>query len=445
MLLTAREIAAVVGAPYPELGTDITVTRVVTDSRQVSQGDLFVAVVADRDGHEFIEAARASGAVAWITSVADDRRGAIAVQNTVSALQQLGSYARKRIRGGVIGITGSSGKTSTKDLAASILAERGPIAKSEKSFNNELGVPLTLVNAPDDLWAAVIEMGARGIGHIAFLCSMASPTVGVVTNIGLAHRELFGTAEATADAKGELIESLPAAGVAVLNYDDAMFKRLRARASCDVLTFSAAGAGPADFWPSAIHLDASLRPSFTMHTPSGTFDVEMSVSGAHQVDNALAAAAAAMAVGATASEVQRGLAAASASPWRMDLSTLANGALLLNDSYNANPTSMAAALDALVTLNAKRRIAVVGTMAELGRDAAAEHRAIAEKARAQMITLIVVDEPDYGVEPVAGVDGALAALARIGAPRAGDAVLVKASRVAGLERVAQALARGSAT
>ena len=448
MRFTVREIATAVHGVVAGLASggdldDIDVARVVIDSRDVAPGDLFVAVVADRDGHRFIDAARSSGAVAWMTSVPDERRGAIVVDNTLAGLQRLGGVARERIVGGVVGITGSSGKTSTKDLASSILEERGPIARSERSFNNELGVPLTLVNAPDTAWAGVVEMGARGVGHIAELCSIARPTVGVITNIGLAHREMFGSAEATADAKGELIESLPPSGTAVLNIDDAMFERLRRRGACRVLTFSSSGAPAADLRASPVRLDTLLHPSFRMETPWGSFDVQLGVSGAHQVENALAAAGASMALGASTSNVQVGLASATASPLRMDLSSLASGAFLLNDSYNANPASMAAAFDALTALDVERRIAVVGTMAELGPDSAAEHRAIVEKARTQMITLIVVDEPDYGPVPVAGIDGAMAALSQIGSPRAGDAILVKASRVAGLERLADALTRGA--
>jgi UDP-N-acetylmuramoyl-tripeptide--D-alanyl-D-alanine ligase len=447
MRFTRHEIAGAIGARL--CGQDGLVVGATIDSRDVPPGALFVPVVAQRDGHDFVRAAREAGAGAWLTSRFDptvddadstENDGALVVADTTAALQSLGSYARTRIPDSVVGVTGSSGKTSTKDLIGAILLTDGPSAVSQKSFNNELGVPLTLVNAPDDARHAVIEMGARGIGHIAMLCAIARPTVGVVTNIGTAHRDLFGSAEGTAHAKGELLETLPPTGTAVLNADDVMFGILRSKPPCAVLSFSAHGLPSADMIATNIVLDSELRPSFSMRTPWGVTDVTLQARGLHQVENALAAAAAALAVGIPLSLVPQGLNTNVLSPWRMELHRLSNGAVIINDAYNANPSSMKAGLDSLAATVATRRIAVLGTMAELGADAAAFHHQVSEHMKTLGIDLVVaVDEPLYGVPVVHGVEGALNFLSAHGSPVSGDAILVKGSRVAGLEKLAEQL------
>ena len=437
MRFTRNEIATAVGGALT--GSDGIVEGVSIDSRTLLDGMLFVPIVAERDGHQFL-AAIAERASAWLTMHPSGADGEIAVADTANALRQLGSYARTRLPGKVIGVTGSSGKTSTKDLLAAVLAAHGPSAASEKSFNNELGVPLTLVNAPDDAFAAVIEMGARGVGHIATLCGIARPTVGVVTNIGTAHRELFKSAHSTAVAKGELLQSLPSDGTAVLNRDDAMFDLLSGLTGVRVLAFSTEARGAADLRADAIVVDDDLRARFRMHTPWGDAEVRLGARGRHQVANALAAAGAALSIGCSLDEVAQGLATTVLSGMHMELVTLRSGARILNDAYNANPGSMAAALDALGAIPAKRRIAVLGTMAELGEDADALHRAVGERVRASGIdAAFAVDAPSYGLDLVGGVEGAVAALRSFGAPRDGDVILVKGSRVAGLERLVAAL------
>ena len=453
MRFTRLEIAKAVDATL--CGQDGLVVGATIDSREVPAGALFVPIVAERDGHDFISSARVAGAGAWFSSRLDlttddaeafENDGAIVVNDTTVALQTLGSYARTRLPDSVIGVTGSSGKTSTKDLIGAILLTDGPAAVSQKSFNNELGVPLTLVNAPDDAKHAVIEMGARGIGHIAMLCGIARPSVGVVTNIGTAHRDLFGGAEETAHAKGELLESLPSNGTAVLNADDVMITLLRSKATCRTLTFSAQGATSADVTASGISVDTDLRASFAMRTPWGTVPVQLQARGLHQVENALAAAAAALASGIAIDQVVTGLSTNVLSPWRMELHRLANGAVIINDAYNANPSSMKAGLDSLAATVSSRRIAVLGTMAELGRDAPVFHREIAEHARSLGIDLIVaVNEPLYGVDSVKDVEHALEFLRAHSAPGPGDAILVKGSRVAGLEKLAEQLQQMGST
>ena len=437
MRFTRLEIATAVDGTLA--GSDGLVDGVSIDSRILRGGMLFVPVVADRDGHQFIGAV-AGRAGAWLTMHPAGVEGEIAVSDTTDALQRLGSYARTRLPEAVIGVTGSAGKTSTKDLLAAALLAHGSAAASEKSFNNELGVPLTLANAPGDAFAAVIEMGARGAGHIATLCAIARPTVGIVTNIGTAHRERFGSAEGTALAKGELLQALPASGTAVLNRDDLMFELLSAHTNADVLTFSATSAMGADLRASSIVLDDGLRASFHMETPWGTTNVRLGARGQHQVANALAAAGAALRVGCSLDEVTEGLSTNDLSGMRMELVTLPSGARIINDAYNANPGSTAAALDALAAMPAARRIAVLGVMAELGDEADVMHREMGERVRALHVDAsIAVDAPAYLLDDVSGVEGAIAALRSFGAPRTGDVILVKGSRVAGLERLVEAL------
>jgi UDP-N-acetylmuramoyl-tripeptide--D-alanyl-D-alanine ligase len=403
----------------------------------VQGGELFVPIVAERDGHEFVGQAVAAGAAAYMSSRGDVDHDATAVlvDDTGAALLQLGRYARTRLGDRVIGITGSVGKTTVKDLTAAALRPAYVTHASVRSFNNELGVPVTLTTAPDDVEVVVVEMGARGRGHIKLLCDIARPTIGIVTAVELAHAEMFGTLEEVAAAKGELVEALPDSGVAVLNADHPLVIGMASRTHARVVTFGVDAVG-ADVTASAVAIDDELRPSFRLDSPWGGADIRLAARGAHQVSNALAAAAGAMAAGAAPDDVATGLAAATVSPWRMELRRTAAGAVVLNDAYNANPTSMEAALRSLAALPARRRVAVLGVMAELGADGPAQHRRIADRARELGIEVIAVATRDYGTEPVADIDAAVDALGSLGE---GDAVLVKGSRVAGLERVAGAL------
>jgi UDP-N-acetylmuramoyl-tripeptide--D-alanyl-D-alanine ligase len=432
---SAVQIADAVGGSV--VGPDLTVNGASIDSREVSGGELFVPIVAERDGHDFIAAALAAGAAAYLTSRPADEGGtAIVVDDTAAAFARLGSAARDRLPDRVVGITGSVGKTSTKDLLASVLSQRWVTGASPQSFNNELGVPLTLVNAPERCEALVVEMGARGRGHIASLCEVARPSVGVVTAVAAVHTELFGTIDDVAVAKRELVEALPASGTAVLNALDERVRAMATHCSGRVLTF---GGVRADVRADDLTLDDELRPSFTLVTPWGSTAVTLSVRGAHQVANVLAAAAAGLACDVPLDEVAAGLASARLSRWRMELTRAPSGVLVLNDAYNANPTSVAAALESLAALDARRRVAVLGVMAELGPESDDEHARIGKLAGELGVEVITVDAPAYGIATdVAGVDAALDALARLEL-RQGDAVLVKGSRVAGLERVAAAL------
>jgi UDP-N-acetylmuramoyl-tripeptide--D-alanyl-D-alanine ligase len=271
-------------------------------------------------------------------------------------------------------------------------------------------------------------MGARGVGHIAQLCALAAPTVGVVTRVAAVHTETFGALEEVALAKGELVEALPDGGYAVLNTGDPLVAAMASRTSAETVTFGDGG----DVRAESVTLDDELRPSFRLVSPWGSAPIALGVRGQHMVDNALAAASAALVCAVPVAGVADALGTAVLSRWRMDLVRLPSGALVVNDAYNANPTSMAAALRALTRLPARRRVAVLGLMAELGPSSDAEHRAVGMAARELGVEVIGVGVSAYGGTTVGNVDEVPAALGPLGD---GDAVLLKGSRVAGLERL----------
>ena len=352
--------------------------------------------------------------------------------DTGVALADLGAAARNSFSSPVVGITGSVGKTSVKDMTAAVLAPLGAIQASRRSFNNQIGVPLTLLGAPLEPAVVVVELGARAEGDIKALCDLARPDIGVVTTVGVAHTEAFGSLEAVARAKGELLDGLPPGGCAVLNADVPEALGLADRSRAPVLTFGDRG----EVRAREVVLDDDLRAQFRLESPWGRVDVHLGARGAHMVPNALAAAAVGLFLGVPPAGVAAGLAEAELSPWRMELATSPSGVLVLNDSYNANPASMSAALDALASLPGDgRRVAVLGLMAELGDRTADEHAKVAVDAEARGVEVIPVGTDLYGSAAAADVDGALVAVAEADLV-AGDAVLVKGSRVVGLEVVA---------
>ncbi|HMG43805.1 MAG TPA: UDP-N-acetylmuramoyl-tripeptide--D-alanyl-D-alanine ligase [Acidimicrobiales bacterium] len=434
MDLKLSDVAAATGGRLD--GPDLQVSGATIDSRSITPGQLFVPVVAERDGHDFVGAALAAGAAGYLTSRELVGGSAVVVDDTAVALAHLGRHARDHLGADahVVGVTGSVGKTSVKDLLAAALAARWRTSASVKSFNNELGVPLTLFNAPEGTEALVVEMGARDRGHVKALCDLALPTVGVVTRVAAVHTEVFGTIDDVAAAKAELVEALPAHGTAVLNAADPRVAAMAARTRARALTFGAGGDVHADH----VTVDDDLRARFTLRSPWGSADVQLNVRGVHMVENALAAGAAALACDVPVEALPEALAAAELSPWRMEVVRLTSGAVLVNDAYNANPTSMAAALQALAALPATRRVAVLGVMAEIGATSDAEHVGIGELARDLGIEVVSVGVPAYGGVLVDGddLDAAVAALGPLGE---GVAVLVKASRVAELERLAARL------
>lgn len=441
---TLEEIAAASGGTASWSGTPGSagpvIERISHDTRTLQPGDLFVALRAERDGHAFVGDAVTRGAAAVMVEeeAAVGGVAAVIVEDTGRALLDVGAAARRRLDIPVVGITGSVGKTSTKDMAAAALAAGLRTVSSARSFNNELGVPLTLANAPESCQVAVLEMGARGPGHIALLCRVAAPVTGVVTAVAAAHTEMFGDLDGIARAKGELIESLPASGLAILNGDDGRVREMASRGPAPALLYSASEppAAGADLVAETITLDDELRPRFVLRSPWGTEEVALEARGAHQVGNALAALAVAASAGVDLADAASALRSAALSPMRMDLRRSRSGAVIIDDSYNANPASMAAALRALAAVPSSRRIAALGAMAELGPNGAQEHLAVTRLADRLGIDVIAVGTAEYGLDPA---DDVADAIGRIGALGAGDAVLVKASRVAGLDRLAARL------
>ena len=410
---TAAEIADITnGRLAAEPG--ITPGSVVTDSREATTGSLYVAKPGETaDGHDFVAAAFERGAVLALVEhdVADDagvNYPAVVVQDSVLAMGALAAEAVRRIRASraadgepltVIGITGSAGKTTTKDLLAGILAAEGTTIAPQGSYNGEVGVPLTVFKAGVDTRYLVIEMGATGVGHISYLAEMVRPDIGVVLGVGTAHAGEFGGVENIALAKGELVEALPSAGTAVLNLDDARVAAMAGRTRATVLGYTAQAAGdvPAGaerVRAEGVELNAGGSPEFELFLPgeSAGHHVSARLIGAHHIANLLAAAAAAHAAGVPAARIAASLSAqAAASRWRMERTERADGVTIINDAYNANPESMRAALRTLADLGRGRRTwAVLGAMLELGPDSIREHMAVGTQVVRLNISRLVV-------------------------------------------------------
>lgn len=434
---------------------------VVTDSREAGPGGLYVARVGESmDGHQFVGSARDAGAVAALTTrevedlpcvvVADIQDGFVALARGV--LQ-----AHPEIT--VIGITGSSGKTSTKDLLASVLSAAGPTVAPVGSLNSEVGVPLTVCRIADDTRFLIVEMGARGMGHIEYLADIAEPTIGIVLNVGTAHVGEFGSREAIGRAKAELVAALPDGGLAVLNADDPVVRAMVGQTAARALLVGASH--EAGLRATDIDLDGAGRPSFTVSGDGveAEMRVTLPLHGEHHVGNALAVIAVALECGMAMGVVAEALAdARPASRWRMEVTERADGVTIINDAYNANPDSMRAALKALVAMGRGRRTwAVLGSMLELGDESTTEHDAIGRLAvRLNVSRLVVVGETarpmasgaqhegSWGDEAVwvPDADAAYELLSRELA--AGDVVLFKSSRDAGLRWLGDRLAGLSA-
>jgi UDP-N-acetylmuramoyl-tripeptide--D-alanyl-D-alanine ligase len=454
--LPLAEVAAIVGAAQAPAGAVTGAVRI--DSRAVQPGDLFVALRGEQtDGHAFAAAAVEAGAVAVLVErPATDRD--LLVPDALVALQTLATEVFRRDQPLTFGITGSSGKTSTKDLLAQVLAGFGSTLAPVGSFNNEIGLPLTALRRTPATAYAALEYSARGLGHIGFLCAIARPQVAVVLNVGSAHLGEFGSVANIAAAKGELVEA--ATDLVVLNADDPLVAGMAARTTRPVVTFGT-GTG-ADYRAEDVDIDDEGRAGFSLVAPQGRAVVRLQVRGQHQVSNALAVAAAVLAGGVTGDvgRVAELLGAARpVSRWRMEVTERADGVTVVNDAYNANPDSMRAALKTLAVMSRgkqRRTWAVLGPMAELGDDARDAHMELGRfVVRLDVSRLVVIGpeaggihagavlEGSWGEESVHvdDVDAAVALLREEIVP--GDVVLVKASRSAGLERVAAALLEGT--
>ena len=444
---------------------------VVVDARQASPGSVFVAVPGEHvDGHDFAGQAAANGAAAVIATRATGADLAhVIVDDSVTGLGRLASgVVRRAVDRGlvVLAITGSSGKTSTKDLLAQVLEQAGPTVSPVGSFNNEIGVPLTACRVDEHTRYLVSEMGARGIGHLRWLTGLIPPAISLVLNVGSAHLGEFGSVENIALAKGELVEALGADGWAVLNADDHRVAAMADRTPARVAWFTLGDErrpGQLVVRARGARTDDLQRHSFTLvverpGVPVVEHPVTLQVIGAHQVPNAIAAAAAAVAAGVAPERVAAALSAATnRSKWRMQLDERPDGAAILNDAYNANPESMSAALRTLADLGRGRRaaspgartLAVLGDMLELGEDAASAHERMGRLA-AELGVDEVVAVGDHADAIVAGAHaGGTRARAMSWSEVAGrialgpmDVVLVKASRGVGLEKVAEQLLSG---
>jgi len=453
--LSLAEIAEVVGGQkhdIPDPSVQVT-GPVVRDSREVVPGSLFVAFVGERaDGHDYARAVVGAGAVAVLAS-RPVGVPAIVVEDVQAALGALARHVVRSLGATLVALTGSAGKTSTKDLIAQVLRRKAPTVFTPGSLNNEIGLPLTALSATAETRFLVLEMGARGIGHIRYLAGLTPPRIGLVLNVGTAHIGEFGGREQIAQAKGELVEALPEDGAAILNADDPLVRAMASRTKAKVVLFGESA--EADVRAENVRLTDSGQPAFRLHTPSGASDVTMRLYGEHHVSNALAAAAVAHELGMSAEEIATALSeAGSLSRWRMEVTERPDGVTIVNDAYNANPESMRAALRALAAMGQGRRTwAVLGKMAELGDEALAEHDAVGRLAvrlnvsklvavggiEASWLQLGAYNEGSWGEESVHVSDAQAAVDLLRSELRPGDVVLVKASRSVGLEGVAQAL------
>ncbi|EHB53566.1 UDP-N-acetylmuramoylalanyl-D-glutamyl-2,6-diaminopimelate/D-alanyl-D-alanyl ligase [Mycolicibacterium rhodesiae JS60] len=484
--LTVAQIAEIVGGTLADISAGEAASRTVTgtvefDSRAVTAGSLFLALPGARtDGHDFAEGAIDAGAVAVLAArpvgvpaivvppatAADAHAGVLehdvdgSGAAVLAALAKLAAaVAAELVAGGltIVGVTGSSGKTSTKDLIAAVLRPLGEVVAPPGSFNNELGHPWTVLRATEATDYLVLEMSARHPGNIAALAAIAPPSIAVVLNVGTAHLGEFGSREVIAATKGELVEAVPASGVVILNSDDPMVAAMSTRTAARVVRVGQSAA--ADVRAVDVELDELARPRFTLVTAAGSAAVQLAVHGEHQVGNACSAAAVALECGATPEQVAAALAAAGpASRHRMEVRTRADGVTVVNDAYNANPDSMKAGLQALAVMarsgERRRSWAVLGEMAELGDSSITEHDRIGRLAvRLDISRLVVVGtgrpmnamhhgavmEGSWGSEStlVDDADAALELLRTELAP--GDVVLVKASNSAGLGALAEAL------
>jgi UDP-N-acetylmuramoyl-tripeptide--D-alanyl-D-alanine ligase len=465
---TADELAAATGGRWldpPPAG----VAGVSTDTRTIAAGSLFVALRGERfDGHAFLAEAARAGAAAALVSDAAAGTGApgdgaaraaglprLLAADTLAALGAVARHHRRRFDLPMVAVTGSNGKTTTREMVAAILATRGPVLKTEGNLNNEVGVPLTLLRLSSEHRAAVVELGMNHPGEIARLCAIALPQVGVVTNAAAAHLEGLGSVDGVADAKAELYQGLPPGGVAVANADDArMLKRAQASGR-RLLTFAAGRQRRGDVVVLEVLREDAAGLRFLLGVGNRELEVALPLVGAHNAANAAAAACAAIALGCDDREIVRGLAAVTPVGRRLRLERLPGGALLVDDCYNANPLSMGAALRTLASLaraEGGRAVAALGDMLELGPEELALHRQVGAEAAAAGLHRLLCFGP-RARELAAGAAGAgldparifhtedlaaLAASARAGLG-AGDVLLVKGSRGMRLERLVEAL------
>ncbi len=418
------------------VGQNAHLSGVSFDSRSVRPGQLFVPIVAERDGHDFVLAALAAGAGAYLTTGKTFGRTSITVPDTLAALLQLGAWGRNKLdaqlANRVIGITGSVGKTSTKDFIAAALGSVLRVTANERSFNNDQGLPVTILNAADDVQALVLEMGMRGFDEISRLCAVARPNIGVVTRVAPAHTERVGGIDGVARAKSELVQALDASGFAVLNADDERVAAMQSLTEATVISYGVAPSATVRMTHCV--LDERACASVAIESPWGKASWKMNVPGEHMAHNAVGAIAVAGVLGLDLQRAAVAIEAAVLSEMRMQHKVARSGALIIDDSYNANPASLAAALHALSATKASRRIAVLGIMAELS-EPEQDHLQISRLAEQLGIELIAVGTDMYGVQSRTREEAAAA----LSAVENSAAILIKGSRVAQLEKLVSLL------
>ena len=464
LTLSVERLVEIVGGELLAGPESTMVNGLAVDSRQVTPGCAFVAFPGEQvDGHSYLSQAVASGARALLVTrdedsfrevVAMSRRSDVAmvlVPDSLAAVQSLAEYHRKRLSCPVVAITGSTGKTTTKDFIRSVLGTRMVVTATEGNRNNELGVPLTVMAAGADTEVLVVEMAMRGAGQIERLCQIASPTVGLVTNVGYSHMELLGSQEAIASAKGELVRAIPSSGAVFLNGDDGWSQTLALTADAPVKTYGLDIA--CDVRAEDILVGENGMASFALVVDDDRPAVQLQVPGRHNVYNALAAAAIGIYFNLTLSDVVVGLEEAAFTGMRMETFVSASGVTVINDAYNANPTSMRAAIATLAEMKATgKRIAVLGDMAELGSLSELAHFRIGSAvSQLGLDALVTVGERARRIADGAMAGGMPADMVRpcVGPMEAvevlddllveGDVVLVKASRVMGLEQVVEGI------
>ena len=434
MRWSSKAAAGAIGGDHS--GPEVEFDGASIDSRTIKPGQLFVPIRAERDGHDYIEPAFDGGAAAYLTEKEPVSGTAILVANTRNSLQRLGLESRNRLPDAVVGITGSVGKTSVKELTRAALGGAPSTYASPSSFNNELGLPLTFLGADSSVSYVIAEMGTRGPGQIRDLCEIARPTVGIVTAVGLAHIEQFKTLSDVANAKRELVEYLPASGLAVLNNDDRHVSAMKSSTVARTIRFGLSA--DADVSAIEVTLDRLGRASFQLLSPWGSAFVQLGVAGHHQVANALSAAVPALWWGFDPERVAIGLASAEPSSGRSEIILHSSGTVIIDDTYNANPTSMLAGLDLLSDIEVSHRIAILGPMAELGDISSQAHKEVVLAASRLGIELMTVGTATYGKEPVTAEQ----VVARVQELGGTAAVLVKGSRVARMERIVALLEDG---
>jgi UDP-N-acetylmuramoyl-tripeptide--D-alanyl-D-alanine ligase len=458
---TGRQLEEITGGTLTgcEQSHLFNVPQFFVDSRSAIRDGVFVALVGERvDGHDFLDSVYEAGAALAIVDTAVGRPMAeglsvLRVVSPLNALAQIAHWVRVNVlTAQVIGVTGSSGKTSTKDLIAGILGQHGETVAPPGSFNTEVGLPLTILSADASTQFLVLEMGMRGIGHISTLAEIAEPDIGVVVNVGSAHIELLGSIENIAEAKSELVRALPATGIAILNKDDPLVAKMGDSLNCEIRTFGEDKGS--DFRASDVDIEPDGTTRFVITHGGHSHRAHVKLVGSHYVSNALAAVSACVCVGVPFEAACELLSKVHMiSKWRMEVTTAGNDITVINDSYNANPESMRAALTTLAQFRVgdsdRRTWAVLGEMRELGEYSREAHESIGRLAvrlnisrlvcvgeATRVMALAAVSEGSWGGESVwvSDTDQALELLARD--LRAGDIVLVKASRSIGLERVA---------